>query len=183
VCEGCARQVIGELRNALPSPLDSVKRTNIIEGARRLLESAFGTVNDERQCATAAISKARNVMPRLQQITRECRGTDARSARAQVGDEIRKGDIRFVSDRRDDWGCRGGNGTQHPLNIERTKVVTRATATRQQEHADGVGATAPSLLHGAGIDSCDCFRDLFRGAGALHRGMHHNQSSQWRLAA
>ena len=61
-CEGCARQVIGELRNALPSPLNAVKRTNIIEGARRLLESAFGTVNDERQCATAAISKARNVM-------------------------------------------------------------------------------------------------------------------------
>jgi hypothetical protein len=62
-CEGCARQVIGELRNALPSSLNAVKRANIIEGARRLLESAFSTVNGERQCATAAISKARNVMP------------------------------------------------------------------------------------------------------------------------
>jgi hypothetical protein len=46
--------------------LDPVKRPNIIKGARRLLQSTLRAVNGERQRATATISQARNVRPRLQ---------------------------------------------------------------------------------------------------------------------
>jgi hypothetical protein len=46
--------------------LDPVKRTYIIKGSRRLLQSTLRAVNGERQRTTATISEARNVMPRLQ---------------------------------------------------------------------------------------------------------------------
>jgi hypothetical protein len=88
-----------------------------------------------------------------------------------------------MTNRRDDWGCRGGNGTQHAFSIEGTKIITRAAATRQEEDADGVRATAAPLLYGAGVNACDRLRDLFGGAGTLHRGMHNDESSKWSLAA
>ena len=88
-----------------------------------------------------------------------------------------------MPDRRDDWGCSGGDGTQHSLNVEGAEVITRSTATCQKEHADGVGATAASLLHGAGVDSCDRLGDLLGGARTLHRGMYNDQTSERSLAA
>jgi hypothetical protein len=87
-----------------------------------------------------------------------------------------------MTNRRDDWGCRGGNGTQHAFSIEGTKIVARAAATRQEEDADGVRATAAPLLYGAGVDACDRLRDLFGGTGTLHRGVRNDESSKWSLA-
>jgi hypothetical protein len=171
------------LCDALAGPLNAVERPNIVKGAGRLLEKAFSTVEGERQCATAAVTKARNVMPRLQEIARQSGRANARCASAQIRDEIGKGHIRFVTDGRDDWGCRGGDSTQHPLNIERAEIVTRAPTARQEEHADRIGSTAPSLLHCAGINSSDRLGDLFGGTSALHCGMHDNEPSERRLAA
>jgi hypothetical protein len=88
-----------------------------------------------------------------------------------------------MPNRRDDWGRRGGNGTKHALSIEGTKIVARPTTARQEEHADGVRPTAPSLLHCAGVDACDRLRDLFGGTGTLHRGMHNDETSKRSLAA
>jgi hypothetical protein len=65
-CGGCTRKVIGELRDALSSPINPVKRANIIERSRRLLELTFCAIDGGDQSTTATVAEAREVMSRLQ---------------------------------------------------------------------------------------------------------------------
>jgi hypothetical protein len=65
-CGGCTRKVIGELRDALSCPLNAVKRANIIERSRRLLELTFCAIDGGDQSTTATVAEASEVMSRLQ---------------------------------------------------------------------------------------------------------------------
>jgi hypothetical protein len=58
-----------------------------------LLQAPFSSVDGKRKRTTAVISQAHDIMPRLQQIARECGSTDARCAGAQISYEIGKGHI------------------------------------------------------------------------------------------
>jgi hypothetical protein len=88
-----------------------------------------------------------------------------------------------VSYGRDDWGSRRSDSTQYNLSIKGTEIVARAAAARKEEYADGVGATAPPLRYGAGIDACNRLCDLFGGTRTLHSAVRDNETSEWSLAA
>jgi hypothetical protein len=65
-CGGCTRKVIGELRDALSSSINAVKRANIIKRTRRLLQLTFCAINGGNQSTTATVPETSEVMSRLQ---------------------------------------------------------------------------------------------------------------------
>jgi hypothetical protein len=67
-CDGCARKVIGELRDALSSPINAVKRTTIIKSTCRLLQLTFSAIDGGDQGTTATVKEPYEIMSRLQQV-------------------------------------------------------------------------------------------------------------------
>jgi hypothetical protein len=113
-------------------------------------------------------------------VRREARRTNAWRSGAIVGNKIGKGNVRFVSDRGEDWQLGGRNRSQHHLTAEGGKVVARTTTTREEDYRWRIGAPSTLLLSRQPVCSLDSVNDLRGCRSPLHGGVHQDKARLWR---
>src|SRR6266446_3158456 len=84
-------------------------------------------------------------------------GGRGRSGGADIGDEVRDGEIGFVADAGDDGNLGGGDGARHGFFVEGPQIFHGAATAREDENVH------ESLL----IEKFQGFDDFFGGAFAL----------------
>ena len=82
-----------------------------------------------------------------------------RRGRAQVGHEIRDGDVGFVSHGRDHRHGTGGDGPRHGLLVEGPQIFQRSAAAAHNDHIRPLGLA----------EELDAAAHLFHRALALHQ--------------
>jgi hypothetical protein len=172
-------QVIGGEGETLFGSLKTCCWPSRNQGATLALKRRGGARDQDLHGVSSARGKLQWQSTHRIKVRREARRTNAWRSGAIVGNKIGKGNVRFVSDRGEDWQLGGRNRSQHHLTAEGGKVVARTTTARKEDYRWRIRATSTLLLSRQPVCSLDSVNDLRRCRSPLDGGVHQHKARLW----